>query len=125
MRRRCQPTKLSSGKCGSLRPSVSRTPTCSVGWHEVSRRPRAPRKTTPQGTVSYTCDTAGRRTSLTLSGQGPVTYTYDGADRLTGIQQGAALVILAYDSAGRRLRRRDDGGQLIDAEAPDWSSSND
>ena len=59
-------------------------------------------ETTPQGTVSYTYDMAGRRTSLTVARQPPVTYTYDSADRLTRITQGASTVTFAYDAAGRR-----------------------
>ena len=34
-------------------------------------------ETTSQGTVSYTYDHAGRRTSLAVAGQPTVTYTYD------------------------------------------------
>ena len=34
-------------------------------------------ETTPQGTVSYPYDHAGRRTSLAVAGQPTVTYTYD------------------------------------------------
>ena len=57
---------------------------------------------TPQGTVSYTYDTAGRRTSMTVLGQPPVNYTYDNANRLTQITQGSATVSFTYDNANRR-----------------------
>ena len=59
-------------------------------------------ETTPQGSVSYSYDTAGRRTSMTVSGQTPVTYSFDAANRLTQIMQGNASVGLSYDGAGRR-----------------------
>jgi YD repeat-containing protein len=39
---------------------------------------------------------------MTVLGQAPVAYTYDAADRLTQIQQGANVVMMAYDAAGRR-----------------------
>jgi YD repeat-containing protein len=57
---------------------------------------------TPQGTVSYTYDAAGRRTSMTVAGQSTVNYTYDNANRLTQITQGTSTVTIAYDNAGRR-----------------------
>ncbi len=47
-------------------------------------------ETTPQGSVGYAYDTAGRRTTMTLAGQPTVSYDYDLADRLTAITQGAA-----------------------------------
>ena len=59
-------------------------------------------ETTPQGTVSYTYDGAGRRTSMTVAGQPTANYTYDNANRLTQITQGASIVTFAYDVAGRR-----------------------
>jgi len=59
-------------------------------------------ETTPQGTVSYAYDAAGRRTSLTVLGQPTVTYTYDNANRLTQITQGTATVSFGHDAAGRR-----------------------
>jgi RHS repeat-associated protein len=59
-------------------------------------------ETTLQGTVSYTYDHAGRRTSMIVAGQPTVTYTYDNADRLTQITQGTSTATFAYDAAGRR-----------------------
>jgi YD repeat-containing protein len=38
---------------------------------------------TPQGSVSYAYDSAGRRTSMTVSGQTAVTYGHDNANRPT------------------------------------------
>jgi YD repeat-containing protein len=58
-------------------------------------------ETTPQGTVSYTYDAAGRRTSMTVTGQPTVNYTYD-ANRLTQITQGTSTVTFTYDNASRR-----------------------
>jgi RHS repeat-associated protein len=57
---------------------------------------------TPQGSVGYTYDAAGRRTSMTVAGQSSVTYAYDNANRLTQITQGSSTVTYAYDAAGRR-----------------------
>jgi RHS repeat-associated protein len=63
---------------------------------------RLVQETTPQGTVSYGYDAAGRRTSMTASGQAAVSYSYDAADRLTQITQGSATVTFSYDDANRR-----------------------
>src|SRR5262249_52312951 len=57
---------------------------------------------TPQGTISYAYDAAGRRTTMTLLGQGSVRYSYDKAHRLTQITQGSATVTITYDNANRR-----------------------
>jgi RHS repeat-associated protein len=57
---------------------------------------------TPQGTVSYTYDNAGRRASLTVPGQSVVNYTFDNANRLTQITQGTTTVLFGYDNANRR-----------------------
>ncbi len=57
---------------------------------------------TPQGTVSYTYDNAGRRASLTVPGQAVVNYTFDNANRLTQITQGTTTVSFGYDNANRR-----------------------
>jgi RHS repeat-associated protein len=59
-------------------------------------------ETTPQGTVDYVYDTAGRRSSMTPSGGTQVTYTYDNANRLTQIAQGSSSASFAYDAASRR-----------------------
>jgi len=63
---------------------------------------RLTEETTPQGTVDYTYDAAGRRASMTVAGQTAVTYAYDDANRLTGLTQGSASVALSYDAADRR-----------------------
>jgi RHS repeat-associated protein len=57
---------------------------------------------TPQGTVDYVYDAAGRRSSMTPSGGTQVTYTHDNANRLTQIAQGSSTVGFAYDAASRR-----------------------
>jgi YD repeat-containing protein len=59
-------------------------------------------ETTPQGSVSYGYDAAGRRTSMTVAGQPQVTYTSDNANRLTQIAQGTSTVTVGYDNANRR-----------------------
>ncbi|WAT14759.1 RHS repeat-associated core domain-containing protein [Xanthomonas fragariae] len=57
----------------------------------------------PQGTITYGYDAAGRRTKMQAATQAPVVYGYDTADRLTGITQGPEKVIFAYDPANRRI----------------------
>jgi YD repeat-containing protein len=70
-------------------------------------------ETTAQGSVSYTYDAAGRRTSYayvmpTMAGQPTVSYCYDNANRLTQITQGTCgsptspTVTMGYDNANRR-----------------------
>jgi len=59
-------------------------------------------ETTPQGTVSYSYDAAGRRSSLTVPGQAIANYTFDNANRLTQITQGSTTVSFSYDNANRR-----------------------
>jgi RHS repeat-associated protein len=56
---------------------------------------------TPQGTVGYTYDAAGRRISMSVPGQSTTIYTYDSANELTQIAQGAFTVGMSYDAAGR------------------------
>jgi RHS repeat-associated protein len=59
-------------------------------------------ETTPQGTISYTYDDAGRRQTMTVPGQAQILYTWDNANRLKTIIQGLEVVQIAYDAAGRR-----------------------
>src|SRR5713101_9187681 len=47
---------------------------------------------TPHGTVGYTYDAAGRRTSMAEAGQAAVSYSYDNANRLTQITQGTSSI---------------------------------
>ncbi len=59
--------------------------------------------TTSLGTVSYTYDSAGRRSSMTVSGQNPVIYTYDANSQLCTLTQAPLNpVTLDYDAANRR-----------------------
>lgn len=59
-------------------------------------------ETTPQGSISYAYDLAGRRTSATVAGQTAITYSYDNDSHLTQVAQGSAIFGLSYDAAGRR-----------------------
>jgi len=59
-------------------------------------------ETTPQGSISYNYDNAGRRTATQVAGQPQVTYTYDIANRLGQIAQGTSTVGFTYDDANRR-----------------------
>lgn len=56
----------------------------------------------PQGTVQYTYDEAGRRLTMTASRQSAVTYTYDKDNLVTGISQGSDKITVGYD-AGLRV----------------------
>jgi YD repeat-containing protein len=62
-------------------------------------------ETTPQGTISYTYDNIGRRTSMTVTGQPTVNYSYDENGRVTSISQQSSpspsIVTIAYDAGGR------------------------
>jgi YD repeat-containing protein len=45
---------------------------------------------TPQGTINYTYDNAGRRATMQVVGQSQAVYAWHDANRLTGIKQGSA-----------------------------------
>jgi len=74
--------------------------------HTYNDLTRTSTETTPQGTVTYTADLAGRRATMTVSGQPAVSYTFDFANRLTQISQAttptATVTNFAYDAASRR-----------------------
>ena len=59
-------------------------------------------ESTPQGTIRFTYDAAGRRTSMTVDGQPAVSYGYDAASRLTRLARAGESVDVSYDAAGRR-----------------------
>ncbi|MGB6553287.1 MAG: hypothetical protein WBE78_07340, partial [Candidatus Binataceae bacterium] len=59
-------------------------------------------ETTPQGSITYGCDNANRRTTMQVAGQTQVGYTWDNANRLTAITQGSSGVGISYDNASRR-----------------------
>jgi len=69
-------------------------------------------ETTPQGSVSYTYDAGGRRSTMIVRGQPTVSYTWDVANRLIQIQQAAGTVngnvvqtvSFVYDNANRRVQ---------------------
>jgi YD repeat-containing protein len=65
---------------------------------------RLTNETTPEGSISYTYDAAGRRATMTVAGQPQVTYGYDDANRLTSITQNSAAVGFTYDDANRRTQ---------------------
>jgi len=48
-------------------------------------------ETTLQGSISYSYDAAGRRTTMQVAGQPIVNYSYDNASRLTQIAQGSSM----------------------------------
>lgn len=57
---------------------------------------------TPQGTVNYTYDAAGRRKTMSPGSQAQVTYSFDAANRLTSLTQGTETVQMGYDNGDRR-----------------------
>jgi YD repeat-containing protein len=69
-------------------------------------------ETTPQGTITYTYDLDGRRTSMSVPGQAEITYGYDADSRLACIAQGTGYsctgtsltptVAITYDADSRR-----------------------
>ncbi len=63
-------------------------------------------ETTAQGVVSYSYDTAGRRTSLTVGSQPTVTYAYGPDNRLTALARGTTTATMSYDAAGRATGQR-------------------
>ena len=63
---------------------------------------RLTQEATSLGTVNYTYDAAGRRTSMSASGQATVNYTYDNANRLLTLGNGSQTVAYGYDDANRR-----------------------
>lgn len=62
---------------------------------------RVVRETTALGSVIYTYDVLGRRTSMAVNGIS-MTYSYDAASRLTQVSSGSQVVTMAYDAKGRR-----------------------
>jgi RHS repeat-associated protein len=78
---------------------------CSTGGCSGGAADKVASETTPLGTINYTYDNIGRRTSMTVAGQPAVTYTYDAGSRLNGISSqigGAATnFAITYDGLGR------------------------
>jgi RHS repeat-associated protein len=60
------------------------------------------KETNPRGTVSYTYDNIGRRTSLTINNSRTLNYSYNDNDELTSITEGSAVFSFARDVLGRR-----------------------
>jgi len=58
-------------------------------------------ETSPNGTVGYTYDSIGRRSTMTVAGQPSVSYSYDGMDHVTQITQGLNVVGFSYDAIDR------------------------
>jgi RHS repeat-associated protein len=56
------------------------------------------------GTLRYTYDKAGRRTSMAASGQPTVTYSYDANSRLRQVLRGSLATTLSYDALNRRTK---------------------
>ena len=77
----------------------SSTGSLSWGYDGLDRITAA---VTPQATISYGYDAAGRRISMTPAAQAIVNYVYDNANRLTSLTQGSEEVQFGYDAANRR-----------------------
>jgi RHS repeat-associated protein len=56
----------------------------------------------PRGTVSYTYDLLGRRTSLKINGGRTLNYSYDSNNRLNAISEGSETFSFSYDQLDRR-----------------------
>jgi RHS repeat-associated protein len=64
---------------------------------------RLTQETNPRGTVSYSYDVLGRRTSLKVNNQRTLNYSYDDNDRLTAITEGSETFGFNYDALDRRV----------------------
>ncbi len=77
---------------------------CGAGCSGIADK--VVQEVTPLGTISYTYDTIGKRTSMTVTGQPTVNYGYDANSRLTDINTTingvAAGFSLRFDNIGRR-----------------------
>jgi RHS repeat-associated protein len=62
---------------------------------------RMVKEVSPQGTLEYTYDLVGRRTSVTLNGQVHSGYAYDNNDRLTNLSTSGGNFTLSYDALDR------------------------
>jgi len=58
---------------------------------------------TSLGSISYTYDAIGKRTSMTVAGQPTVNYSYDANSRLTNLKSGLLNFGFSYDAIGRRM----------------------
>jgi YD repeat-containing protein len=74
--------KEASNLPGVMKMSETR---CSVLNSMTGAGGRLTEETTPQGTVDYMYDAAGRRASMTVAGQTEIDYAYDNANRLLSI----------------------------------------
>ncbi len=63
---------------------------------------RLTQETNPRGTVNYSYDVLGRRTSLNVNNQRTLNYSYDDNDRLTMITEGNETFGFSYDQLDRR-----------------------
>ncbi len=63
---------------------------------------RLTQETNPRGTVNYSYDILGRRTSLKVNNQRALTYSYNDNDRLTAITEGSETFGFSYDPLDRR-----------------------
>lgn len=93
------PTFDSGNRLTKVVDTVSGTITITRHYDDLDRLLQ---EQTPQGTVQYTYDAAGRRETMTAGSQPQVTYNFDAADRLTSITQGTEAVQMGYDNGGRR-----------------------
>jgi RHS repeat-associated protein len=63
---------------------------------------RMTQEVTPRGTVAYSYDLLGRRTSLTVNASRTLTYGYDANNKLTSITEGDQVFGFGYDNLDRR-----------------------
>jgi RHS repeat-associated protein len=65
---------------------------------------RMAQQTSSYGTIGYTYNPDGSRSSMTVTGQAPVNYAYDVGGRLRQIQQGTASITFDYDLGNRKTK---------------------
>jgi RHS repeat-associated protein len=101
----------SAGRLTTINDSISGTISytysgtgCGSGCSSAADK--VVQEVTPFGTIDYTYDAIGRRTSMTVSGQPTLTYGYDANSRLTNVIASGAWQSLSfaldYDEVGRR-----------------------
>ncbi|GBD99359.1 tRNA(Glu)-specific nuclease WapA precursor [bacterium BMS3Abin07] len=113
----------------SLTGAISYTYTdsgCSAGGCSGGFVDKVVQGVTPLGSISYTYDAIGRRTSMTVAGRPAVNYSYDNAGRMTGISvnhptHGLLGFGFTHDALGRRTSLTYPNGVVVNYNYDDAS----
>jgi RHS repeat-associated protein len=70
--------------------------------HTYDGLDRVTSESTPEGSLQFGYDRAGRRATMDVSGQAEISYAYDDANRITTITQLGGVASFGYDAANRR-----------------------